>query len=164
MKIKGTPDLSWLPAFERELAWTIMDPSPTAMLSNAACYKLWRKAHRAGADGRVDEAALIFRRLLAQRPTDSEYALGLGRSLRELGETDEALQALEWAERLNPADQLTQHEIGAVFAATSRWAEAAEQFRKVLSMPPDGRTDIQEYARHSLGVCNAKLQSLPGEE
>lgn len=158
------PDISWLSEFECAMAWTILARDPNAKLSEKARRKLWDEAHCAGAAGKLDEAAWIFQHLAAQRPDDSEYALGLGRSLRELGQNEQALEALLRAEKLNPADQLTQHEIGAVFAATGRWAEAEERFRKVLSMPPDGQMCIRQYAQASLEACLSMLQHNPGAE
>lgn len=167
MKATGTPpDISWLPEFELSIAWTILaNRAEQAGLSNEDCNELYEEAHRAGAAGKLDAAASILQRLVAHRPNDNEYALGLGRVLRELGKNEEAMASLLRAEQLNPHNRMTQCELGAVLVTMERFADAETRFRKVLSVPVKSIDHplMTACAQNGLAACIVKLYGATAE-
>jgi hypothetical protein len=159
MKATAAPDIKWLPEFESLLAWAILRERVEHPLSDSRCAELFQDAHRAGAAGKIDATERILRRLVLHRPTNSEFTLGLGRTLRELGRNDEAMTVLQRAETLNPQDRMTQCELGAALIAAKRFSEAEQRYLKALSMPARSidHPQLTDYAQNGLAYCRRML-------
>jgi tetratricopeptide (TPR) repeat protein len=98
-------------------------------------------AKASGMMDRHDEAATHFLVVVLERP---EYALAqslLGTSLMQLGRLEEAEAALKEAARLDPGAAMPHRTLGALWAHSRRYEEAARAFERAISLDPlYGRT------------------------
>ncbi len=151
----AAPDFDFMYEFLQSMAWAILVSRLERVMSLKQCKVLYDEAHRAGLAGNVGLAQRIFQALVTYRPDDSEFALGLGRTLRDLGRNEEALEALRRAEFLNPQDRMTQFEIGASLIALKRFLEAEDNFRRALALPkgPKDHPTLEACAQDALSAC-----------
>lgn len=85
--------------------------------------------------GRVKEAEEQFRASVAAQP-NGEALDGLGDALLQQGRRDEAAAAWSKAVELEPFDEHARLQLGQVYHAQGRHADAEEQFRVVLLLDP----------------------------
>jgi predicted TPR repeat methyltransferase len=97
---------------------------------------------------RFEKAAELYRSALQQRPDRGVAALGLGEALRELGDFDGALKALQHAAALAPRRFNPWIAMGRVHLAKGDRAAAADAFRQALQRKSD-----EHYTQHWLDAA-----------
>jgi len=83
------------------------------------------------------EARQMIQRALQQRPNDGAIVDSLGWVLLRLGDTKRAVQLLEQAAELVPADPTITGHLGDAYWQAGRHVEAADQWRQALILKPD---------------------------
>jgi tetratricopeptide (TPR) repeat protein len=86
--------------------------------------------------GRHQEAADAYRRLVAQDPEDATLRTSLAGALGALGRYDEAMQELDAAVRLEPLNVEAYHNRGAVFERRNQPAAAIGEYRRAVRYNP----------------------------
>jgi hypothetical protein len=114
------------------------------------------EAHRAG---RLDEAAVAYRRALAERETPAA-AHNLGVVLSAQYRSGEALGALELADRLRPDHAETLIALGRVMLLLRRHAEAEAILRRALDLAP-GNVDAKVRLGWALMMQGRYLEGWP---
>ena len=105
-------------------------------------------------------SALADVRLEAQlRPNDAHVQLVLGRTLMRLGRFDEALPALERAERLAPGNEDAWNATGWVLNQQRRFDDAVPHLREAVRLAPN-----YGHAHHNLGWALAHIGRMPEAE
>jgi tetratricopeptide (TPR) repeat protein len=83
------------------------------------------------------EAREMIQRALTQRPNDGAIVDSLGWVLLRLGDTKRAVQLLEQAAELMPADPTITGHLGDAYWQAGRHVEATDQWRQALILKPD---------------------------
>ncbi len=83
------------------------------------------------------EAREMIQRALQQRPNDGAIVDSLGWVLLRLGDTKRAVQLLQQAAELIPADPTITGHLGDAYWQAGRHVEAADQWRQALILKPD---------------------------
>ncbi len=94
-------------------------------------------AHREQNAGRLDEAAAVYRKILAAWPDVAEVHANLGLLLARQGNLDDAVAELERAVALKP--ELVQGHItlGEIFLQQDKLDQAVARYEQVLALEPD---------------------------
>lgn len=87
-------------------------------------------------DGRFDEAARIYRELLAVRPDDAGLLMNLGMALAMAGQESEALAPLQRAVALNPKLIPAHLFLGSSYLALGQPEQAIAPLRRVIAARP----------------------------
>ncbi len=90
---------------------------------------------RAG-QGRLPEAADLYRRALAVRPSDTVHN-NLGAVLSRMGDADGALRNFAEAGRLNPSNAEARNNYAALLAARGMVEQAVAEYQAALAVRPD---------------------------
>jgi protein O-mannosyl-transferase len=117
-----------------EALWT---HAITVTRGNAKAHNLLGAIY--GNTGRVREAEAQFKEALRLRPdlTEGLHILpNLGRALMAQGKLTEAIQYLERARQLKPADANLAHELGMAYLGTNRPAAAISAWRDAVRLNP----------------------------
>ena len=135
--------------------FALVSRDPNVKLTDGECAEFFKVALNAANSGNLLKAVGILQGLVSNRPANHEFVLTLAGIFSELGEFELAEEHLKSAAHLKPDDRLTQFHIGVLLAETERFAEAEEQFRKVLSMPdnPTDHKDRKAHTLHDLAAC-----------
>jgi tetratricopeptide (TPR) repeat protein len=99
-------------------------------------------------EGNLAGAEEVLRHALTLDPTLAKTHFFLGVTLKNDGRYDEALRRLKAAADLYPRDRVVINQLGRVLFLKRRFAEAVEQFDKVLRIDPE---DLQ--AHYNLMLC-----------
>ena len=86
--------------------------------------------------GNAAEAYRLYQALAAQAPDNGEYASGLGLSALQLGQDDQALQALTRAAAAPRADWHTWNALGILHDRRGEWPAAAEAYAHAAELAP----------------------------
>jgi tetratricopeptide (TPR) repeat protein len=88
--------------------------------------------------GRFDDAAVVYRRILGNIHPDYVPALvGLGHSLIQTGNPEEAARLFERALTINPRHRDSLFHLGNIALQARRFDDAAGRYRSILSADPD---------------------------
>jgi tetratricopeptide (TPR) repeat protein len=87
--------------------------------------------------GKLNEAAALYRRTLSAAPGHFGALCGIGMIQGQLGHVDEAVAALREAARVADDSADAHVNIGKILATLDRFEEAAERFRRALAIDPD---------------------------
>jgi tetratricopeptide (TPR) repeat protein len=107
--------------------------------------------------GRLHEAELLYRQILAREPANADALHLLGVIAHQVGRHDRAVEHIEAALRLRPADAEMYSNLGAAYHALGRLAEAERCYQDALRVRPDFAS-----ARYNLGNLFLK-QDRPAE-
>lgn len=88
-------------------------------------------------DGRLDEAADLYRQCTEQRPDDVVILSNYGVCLMELGQFDSAADMLEHAAQLQPHHAELQYNLGILAQRRLDWREAKARFDAALDIDAD---------------------------
>ena len=105
--------------------------------------------------GRLDEAEVSYRKVIALKPELAEAHYNLGVLLKKLGRLDEAEVSYRKAIKLKPELAEAQHNLGAILHELRRLEEAEASFRKAITL----KTDYSE-AHYNLGNTLKDLGKL----
>ncbi len=97
------------------------------------------------------KAAVGYLRALSLDPANDNAWLGLGRTLRSMGDLAGALEVLDHTLQTNPAITEAWSERGIVLEGLARPLDAAKSFQKALELRPDhpaARTGYDRLAQH----------------
>src|SRR5262245_49334429 len=103
-------------------------PGPNAVLADAL------KARR---DGRLDEAARLFARVLAESPPEPQSLLMAGETFYRLGLLRTAEAAVSAGQALAPGQAAAEFLLGRILLARGRSDEASEALGRSLKLKPD---------------------------
>jgi Flp pilus assembly protein TadD/TolB-like protein len=106
------------------------------------------------ATGRPKEAAVAFRRALAANPDKVEALLGLGNAANAAGDPITAENALKRAVALQPSFG-AYNQLGAFYAESNRWSEAAQQLRQTVRLWPDSPRALGNLGGVLMNGCDA---------
>jgi tetratricopeptide (TPR) repeat protein len=106
------------------------------------------------AEGRTEEAALIFEDVLTSSPEEAEALNGLGVARIRGGRCEEAVVLLQKAGAAAPDDPASFFQLGLALRALDRNLEAAEAYQRFLQLMPkaEGAEEIRAWAAHIKGV------------
>jgi tetratricopeptide (TPR) repeat protein len=93
-------------------------------------------------EGSLASAEEILRKALTVDPTLAKTHFFLGTTLRALGRYDEALTHLRQAASRYPRDRVVLNQIGRVLFLKREFAQAIDEFRRVLAIDPE---DLQAH-------------------
>jgi len=94
-------------------------------------------------DGRVEEAAELYRSVLAEDPANLKARNNLGALYGALGQHDLALEQFEAAARLQPDNVEVLNNLSSTLALLGRYEEAEAGLRRALRLAPD---DVEVHA------------------
>src|SRR5688572_6911478 len=101
---------------------------PNAILTDAL---------QARRDGRLDEAARLFARVLAESPPEPQSLLMAGETFYRLGLLRTAEAAVTAGQTLAPGQSAAEFLLGRILLARGRSEEAAEAFARALKLRTD---------------------------
>lgn len=78
-------------------------------------------------------ALQFFDRALKLKPTDADLYVGIGTSLRELGQTDQAILALDGAVRIDPSHKPALYDLGLLYRQKGDYARAEQMLRRAAA-------------------------------
>src|SRR5688572_23278064 len=93
-------------------------------------------AERAQAEGRLHEAEILLRRVLASHPRHAAAWLQLGTVLHEQSRFDEAIRCYRSSIDVAPGSAAAHNNCGAAYQALGRLEEAAECYREAVRLAP----------------------------
>ncbi len=102
----------------------------------AASRVLLRRGQRDGKSGRFDLAAVAFRAAFEADPTNAEALVNLGISLANLGQTEEAQQALVRALKMDDNFALAHLSLGVILDRQGLDQAASEHYAAALKLDP----------------------------
>ena len=103
--------------------------------------RLLAAATRHRETGRLEQAATLYRRVIAAEPAQSEALHWLGVLEQAAGRSETALGLLERAAASRTRDPLCLHHLGEVQRALGRHGDAVATYRRALAQAP-GRADV----------------------
>ncbi len=115
-----------------------------------------RKANSAYERGDYSEAVQLYRQALEQDPDNAKLYFNLAKSLYELGQTDDAMEAYDRFKNLtdSPAEQsMADYNKGRMLADQELYDEALNYFREALINNPD-----DPDAKHNYELALRKMQ------
>ncbi|NLO06727.1 MAG: tetratricopeptide repeat protein [candidate division WS1 bacterium] len=102
----------------------------------AAATETIQQAHEHRINGEYDEAMALYRQVLEKVPEEAEALWGLGLSLMNIGDFDEALESICAATQIEPQNQLYLLDAGKHYTMLGMYDEARPFFEKVLEIDP----------------------------
>ena len=105
--------------------------------------------------GRLQQAEVVYRRVLAQYPDQPDALHWLGILARQVGRNDAALGLIGRAVHLAPTVPAYQHNYGEMWLAAGEPAQAAIAFRKAMQLPGG-----QPESHVGLGVALQRLKQF----
>jgi predicted O-linked N-acetylglucosamine transferase (SPINDLY family) len=87
--------------------------------------------------GRLDQAEMLYRRILERQPANPEALYFLGVLAHQAGRNDEAIELIEKAHREGGARAQSLNSLGMAYLASGRAREAKRCFSKALSLKAD---------------------------
>ena len=115
-----------------------------------------RNANSAYERGDYSEAVQLYRQALEQDPENAKLYFNLAKSLYELGQTEDAMEAYDRFKNLaeNPAEQsMADYNKGRMLADLEQYNEALNYFREALINNPD-----DPDAKHNYELALRKMQ------
>ena len=110
--------------------------------------KVWNILGVAAAQiGKIDQATLAFKKVIAIEPNTAEAYSNLGNILKEQGKLDEAIDAYNEALAIEPDNAEVYNNLGVSLQAQGKLEKAIEVYKKALVIKPD---NIKAY--HNMGV------------
>jgi protein O-GlcNAc transferase len=130
---------------------------PVALATMAAgpAASAFAAAARHHGAGRLAEAAVHYRRILAAHPNHADAAFNLGVALRQLGKIEDAIAAYAQALRIKPDYPDAHFNLGNALMATGKAGEAIIAYAHALSIKPNhaSATTNLAVAYSHLGVA-----------
>ena len=99
----------------------------------------WQRRQRANSlfdAGKYDQAARIFRQMVAQDPTDAVVLMDLGTSLSQLGQIEEALEQFNAALRYSDSKSRIHYQMAVAFTQLGWEKQAIEHYRSAVESDP----------------------------
>lgn len=97
--------------------------------------------------GRIEEAAALYRRLVAEDPDDASLRTSLAGALGSLGRYEEAREQLEKGLELDPLSAEGHHNLAVIHERAGRSEEAVEEYRNALRCDPGYEPSRQSLLR-----------------
>jgi len=97
------------------------------------------QAHTCRVDGNYDDARTLYEQMLACCPDEAECWWGMGLTIMNQGEFDEAIECLKKAAELAPDSQRYILDLGKHYAMLGMDEEAKAAFERVVEMDPNSR-------------------------
>jgi len=113
--------------------------------------------------GRFEEAATLFRQLVAEDPNNVELSRNLAAILIQMGNTQEAFQVYDNLLNRPGLTSADLYNIGVGFYQGEDYERAAQAFKKAADASPKDRDAIEMWAR-SLQIDSAYAQVPPAAE
>lgn len=113
--------------------------------------------------GRYEEAATLFRQLLAENPDDVETARNLAAMLVQMGNTQEAFQVYDDLLNRPGLTSVDLYNIGVGFYQGSDYKRSAQAFMKAAQASPKDRDALEMWTR-SLQIDSAYAEIPPAAE
>jgi tetratricopeptide (TPR) repeat protein len=122
--------------------------------------------------GRLPEAAALFRRVIAREPRNGDALHLLGVTLGRMGRPKDAVELIAAAIELHPSNPYMHCNLGNALSSVGRHAEAATAFERATSLKPDllpahrGRAIaelIQRRYAQALGSIDRALALQPND-
>jgi CIC family chloride channel protein len=136
-KTSAVPRQNWLPAAATITLSAVLIVSGLVFWQRSRRSDLGMAAYRRGGEllarGQVNEAAMAFRRALAQRPEDIKVRVALGLTLVQSGHFDEAASYLSAVLKANPNNGPAWMGLAEVHLAAGDKTNAMQFFRQALS-------------------------------
>ncbi len=107
--------------------------------------------------GRLAEAAALFRQVLASEPRNADALHLLGITLGRMGHPQEAVELLTAATRAKPSNPVMHANLGNALCELGREAEGVKSYERAVKLKPDFVP-----AHRGRGVALAKLDRLEG--
>jgi len=105
---------------------------------------------------RIDEGIAVLQEVIESTPEATAPYVDLGLAFSQIGELQQAEEALTTAERLSPENPVVHNELGIVYRKTGRFDEARASYEKALAVYEDFH-----FARRNLAVlCDLYLADL----
>ncbi len=98
-------------------------------------------------EGRLDEAAVEYRGVLARHPDDGQALVQLGQIALRHQRFNEAIDLFRRGSAARPGDASALVSLGIAYASTGRLDEAMAAFEKAVAMDPQNRHAQQNLAR-----------------
>lgn len=86
--------------------------------------------------GRLDEAAAMYRELLARWPEDFQLWFNYGNTLFELGQYLQAVEAFRAASVYDPHSAEAWNNLGGALMELGKWSQAKEALQRSLALNP----------------------------
>jgi tetratricopeptide (TPR) repeat protein len=116
------------------------------------------------AEGKIDEAVTLYRKLFAEKPDDpgvSEARLNLfGYQLATRGEFAKAIAVLKLNSELRPKSSNTHDSLAEIYLASGDRARALETYRRVLEVLPTDTTTEENLKARLLRNAQRKVEEL----
>lgn len=87
--------------------------------------------------GKAEEALALARQELEARPEDGDFQVELGKAHIDLGQPQDAIQALEKSKDLSPGNWQAYSALGVAYDYTGDWAKAQESYQIGLGFSPN---------------------------
>lgn len=84
-----------------------------------------------------EKAVEVYKKWVANNPTDDAAFFNLGRSYNKLNQDQDAEKALRQAVKLKPDDSEYQTELGAILVKLAKYHEAIDPLKKALDLDPE---------------------------
>ena len=95
------------------------------------------RAFRLDRQGRLADAAVAYRRVLASEPHNSDVLHLLGVALAKMGRTQDAVGMIGTAAKMQPRNFVMQTDLGTALSKLGRYAEAVASYHRALASKPD---------------------------
>jgi len=95
------------------------------------------RAFRLDRQGRLADAAVGYRRVLASEPRNSDALHLLGVALAKMGRMQDAVGMIGTAVKMQPRNFVMQTDLGSALSKLGRYAEALVSYRQALASKPD---------------------------
>jgi cytochrome c-type biogenesis protein CcmH/NrfG len=135
------PSASQTPPLFAALVATVPPPVSSAAAGRERMAVLMRTGMEAAHSGKMDEAAVAFRKAVEVDPTDAEAWSSLGVVLVRAGDEARGVEAFRRALRAAPGHPEAHRNLAVVFDRQGRGAEAARHYRAFLATSPTGSPD-----------------------
>ena len=119
----------------------------------------FREAMHLSGQGRFDEAAAVYEKILAQDPRSVEAHMGLSLMLTTLGRLPEAIRACQGALALRPELPELHNNLGSLFNCLNQHAQAEAALRQAVALRP-----LYVEAHYGLGMTLAAMGRLEEAE